>query len=314
MLNKNPLLLFENFFSRFTRSKKALLLFSGGLDSLLAAKILQEQGFEIEAVFFKSHFFDIKTKKLDFKLRVVDISKKQFEIVKNPEHGYGKNMNPCIDCHLLMLKQAKEIMDKEGFDIVITGEVLDERPMSQNKKSLDFLEKESGLKGKLLRPLSAQLLELTDLEKQGVIDRNKLYAIHGKTRKKQIELANKFGIKNYPTPAGGCLLTDPEFSKRLKELLEKNKEVLENDLKLLYYGRHFWHNNVKIVVGRNKIENIEIKNLKQKGDVLIELKDIPGPITLIRGEDERVIIKAKELTKHYSLKARDKKQVEFKIC
>ena len=293
---------------------KALLLFSGGLDSTLAAKILQEQGFEIQAIFFKSYFFNIKEKKLDFGFRVVDISNKQFEIVKNPEHGYGKNMNPCIDCHLLMFKEAKKIMDKEGFDIVITGEVLDERPMSQNRKSLDFLEKESGLKGKLLRPLSAQLLEPTDLEKQGAIDRSKLYAIQGRTRKKQIELANKFGIKNYPTPAGGCLLTDPEFSNKLRELLEKNKKVSKDDLNLLYYGRHFWHNNVKIVVGRDEAENQAIEKLKQEGDVLIELKDIPGPITLVRGKDEQAIFKAKELTKYYSLKARDKKQVEFEIC
>jgi len=314
MLNKNFSLLFENFFSRFSRSKKALLLFSGGLDSILAVKILQEQGFEIEAVFFKSHFFDIKEKKLDFKLRVVDISNKQFEIVKNPEHGYGKNMNPCIDCHLLMFKEAKKIMEKEGFAFIATGEVLDERPMSQNKTSLGIIEKESGLKEKILRPLSAKLLEPTEAEKQGIVDRDKLYAIKGKSRKTQIALAKKFGIKDYPTPAGGCLLTDPEFSKRLKELLEKNKKVLEDDLKLLYYGRHFWHNNIKIVVGRNEIENIEIKNLKQKGDILIELKDIPGPITLIRGEDELAIVKAKELTKYYSLKARNKKQVEFKIC
>ena len=293
--------------------KKALLLFSGGLDSILAARILQEQGFEVEAVFFKSHFFDIENKKPNFKLRVVDISNKQFEVVKNPKHGYGKNMNPCIDCHLLMLKQAKEIMDKEGFDIIITGEVLNERPMSQNRKSLDFLEKESGLKGRLLRPLSAQLLEATDLEKKGVIDRSKLYAIQGKTRKKQIELAKKFEIKDYPTPAGGCLLTDPEFSKRLKELLSKNKKVSKDDLELLFYGRHFWHNNVKIVVGRNKEENKRIEGLKTGEDILIELKDISGPMTLVKGKDEQAILEAKRLTKYYSLKARDKKQVKFKI-
>ncbi|MBU3918794.1 tRNA 4-thiouridine(8) synthase ThiI, partial [Patescibacteria group bacterium] len=187
-------------------------------------------------------------------------------------------------------------------------------PMSQNRKSLDFLEEESGLKGRLLRPLSAQLLEPTDLEKQGVIDRSKLYAIQGRTRKKQIELAKKFGIKDYPTPAGGCLLTDPEFSNRLRDLLNKNEKVLKNDLELLFYGRHFWHNNVKIIVGRNEKENEEIEKLKTEKDVLIELKDIPGPITLVKGKNEEAIEKAKELTKYYSLKARDKKQVEFEIC
>jgi tRNA U34 2-thiouridine synthase MnmA/TrmU len=298
------------------KTAKALLLFSGGLDSLLAAKILQEQGIEVEAVFFKSYFFDIKkiSKNLGFKLRIADISDKQFEIVKNPKYGYGKNMNPCIDCHLLMFKEAKKLMEKEGFDFIATGEVLDERPMSQNKKSLALIEKESGLTRKVLRPLSAKLLEPTDAEKKGIVDRDELYFIKGKSRKKQIELAKKFKIKDYLTPAGGCLLTDPEFSKKLKELLDKNKDVSKNDLELLYYGRHFWHNNVKIVVGRDEHENKEIEKLKQEGDVLIELKNIPGPMTLVRGKDGQAIEKAKELTKYYSLKARDKKQVEFKIC
>jgi len=280
-------------------NKKALLLFSGGLDSLLAGKILEEQGIKVEPVFFKSYFFDIK----DPKARVVDISEKQFEIVKNPAHGYGKNMNPCIDCHLLMLKEAKKIMDKEGFDFVATGEVLDERPMSQNRRALELLEKESGLKGKLLRPLSGKLLNPVD----GV----EMYDIRGRRRKKQMELAKKYGLKDYPTPAGGCLLTDPEFSKRLRELLEKKNDVNRNDLQLLFYGRHFWDNNAKIVVGRDEQENEEIEKLKQQGDVLIELKDIPGPVTLVRGEGG--IEKAKELTKHYSLKARDKEKVCWEI-
>jgi len=297
------------------KKTKALLLFSGGLDSLLAAKILQEQGIKVEAVFFKSYFFNIKeiSKNLEFKLRIVDISDKQFEIVKNPKHGYGKNMNPCIDCHLLMFKEAKKLMEKEGFDFIATGEVLNERPMSQNQKSLALIERESGLTGRLLRPLSAKLLDTTEVEKKGIVDRDKLYAIKGKSRKKQIELAKKFKIKDYPTPAGGCLLTDPEFSKKLKQLLDKNKEVSKNDLKLLYYGRHFWHNNVKIVVGRNEAEDKEIEKLKQEGDVLIELKDISGPMTLVRGKDKQAIEKAKELTKYYSLKARDKKQVCWEI-
>jgi len=297
------------------RKTKALLLFSGGLDSLLSAKILQEQGIVVEAVFFKSYFFNIKEKpkNLGFKFRIVDISDKQFEIVKNPKYGYGKNINPCIDCHLLMFREAKKLIEKEGFDFVATGEVLDERPMSQNKKSLTLIEKESGLTGKLLRPLSAKLLKPTDVEKKGIVNRDKLYSIKGKSRRKQIELAKEFGIKDYPTPAGGCLLTDPEFSKRLKELLDKNKEVSRNDLELLYYGRHFWHNNVKIVVGRDEEENKKIKKLKQEGDTLIEIKDIPGPTTLVRGESEEAIKKAKEFTKYYSLKARNKKQVCLEI-
>jgi len=302
---------------------KAVVLLSGGLDSMLAVKVLMEQGIKVRAISFKSYFFNAKqarkaAKNLKIQLRVVDISKEHLKIVKNPKYGYGKGMNPCIDCHTLMLRRAKEIMEKEKFDFVATGEVLGERPMSQNKRALGIVEEESSLKGYLLRPLSAKLLPETIPEKKGQVVREKLLAISGRSRKKQIELAKKWKIKHYPSPAGGCLLTDLEFSKRLRELFQKRPDSNGNDIELLKLGRHFFENKVKIIVGRNHEENIRLKELAKKSDVLIELKDFVGPTTLIRNYGKGKISKgilqeAKNLTKLYSKKARDKEDVKFKI-
>ncbi|MGC8981732.1 MAG: tRNA 4-thiouridine(8) synthase ThiI [Minisyncoccia bacterium] len=298
---------------------KALLLFSGGLDSILSAKILMEQGIKVVPIYFKSYFFGpevakISAEKLGLKLKVVDISKDHLKIVRKPKFGYGQSMNPCIDCHLLMLKKAKEIMKKERFDFVATGEVLGERPMSQNKKALELIEKLSSLKGYLLRPLSAKLLKETIVEKNGLVDREKLLDIKGRSRKKQLELAKKFNIDFYPSPAGGCILTDLEFGKRLKKLFDNIKKIDETDLELLKLGRHFWFDKTRIIVGRDHNENLKIKKLAKNGDILIEMKNYKGPTTLIRGKIKKEIIeKAKELTKYYSTKARDKDDVKFVI-
>jgi len=289
---------------------------------MLAAKILMEQGIDVLGLNFKSCFFDEKqarksAREIGLKLKIIDISKEHLELVKKPKYGYGKNMNPCIDCHLLMLKKAKELMEKMKYDFVATGEVLGERPMSQNKNILKLLEKESGLEGYLLRPLSAKLLEPTIPEKEGLVDGEKFFSISGRQRKKQFELAKKFKIKKYPTPSGGCCLTYREFSQRLKELLKKRPEANFNDIELLKYGRHFWvrsGNHVKqkpettqkdwilIVVGRNDKDNNAIKKLKKKGDIVVELEKIPGPTVLIRGKDisQVVVEKAKNFIKKYS--------------
>ena len=302
---------------------KALVLFSGGLDSILAVKILKEQGIRVKAISFRSYFFDAKeakkaAKKLKISLKIIDFSKDHLKIVKKPKYGYGKAMNPCIDCHILMLKKAKEIMEKEKFDFVATGEVLKERPMSQNFQALKIVEKESRLKGYLLRPLSAKLLEPTIPEKKGLVDRQKLLDISGRSRKRQLELAKRFKISFYPTPAGGCLLTDLEFGKRLKELMERYPQFQRNDIELLKLGRHFWQDKIKIVVGRNKEENEKIKALAKRKDILIEMENYPGPLTLVRGYSpkklsQEVLEKAKFLTQYYSTKSRNKKDVKFKI-
>jgi len=296
---------------------KALLLFSGGLDSLIAAKLLQEQNIELFGLTFNSPFFGLEqakesAKQIVLSLKIIDISKEQLKIVKKPKYGYGKNMNPCLDCHILMLKKAKEIMEKEGYAFVATGEVLGERPMSQNRRALNLVKKESGLNGYLLRPLSAKLLEPTIPEEKGWVDRDELLDIKGRSRKKQMELAEKFGLKEYPSPAGGCLLTDPQFSERLKKLLDKKPEASLNDIELLKYGRRFWENDNLIIVGRHKEDDENILDLAQEDDILIELKDYPGPTTLIRGKNpERSLQKGAELTKYYSTKTRKLKEVKI---
>jgi tRNA-specific 2-thiouridylase len=307
------------------KKTSALILFSGGLDSILAVKLLQEQRIEITGLVFVSYFFDGQlaakaAKKIKIELKTVDFSEEHLKTVKKPKYGYGKTINPCLDCHLLMLKGAKQIMKKERFDFVATGEVLGERPMSQNRQALELIEKKSTLKGYLLRPLSAKLLEPTIIERKGLVDRNKLLDISGRSRKSQMALAKKWGIKEYPTPAGGCLLTDPQFGQRVKELLAKWPDAQGNDIQLLKLGRHFWigptleeaQNRMrdnKIIVGRNEAENKKIKELAQKGDLVIEPKDFAGPTILIRGKTKLLkesLAEAKELMVKYSPKLRKK--------
>jgi len=282
---------------------KALVLLSGGLDSMLAALVLMEQGVEVVGLSFKSVFFStVKARKSAEQLGInfieADFTDEHLEMVKNPAHGYGKNMNPCIDCHTLMLKKAKEIMEKENFDFVATGEVLGQRPMSQNKEALKIVEKVSGLEGKLIRPLSAKLLDESDLEKIGKVNRRRLLDISGRSRHRQLELVKKYGIKEFASPAGGCLLTDPEFSEKLLKILEFWPNCDANDIVLLRYGRAFWlkttspqpypykgegDNNVLLIIGRDDKENESLKKSTKKGDIIIELTKENGPTSLLRG-------------------------------
>jgi tRNA U34 2-thiouridine synthase MnmA/TrmU len=268
--------------------KKAVALFSGGLDSILAVKLIQEQGIEVRGVNFKTSFFGLdKTfaaiKNFDIDLEIIDITQELLEILRNPKHGFGKNMNPCIDCHVLMFKKSGEYMTKIGASFILSGEVLGERPMSQNRNSLNIIERESGFEGRILRPLSALLLVETIPEKEGLVDRNKLLDISGRSRKRQMELAAKMGIGDYPSPAGGCKLTEPAFSKRLRDLFTQESFSLE-EIELLKLGRHFrLSRDIKLVVGRNKEENEQLQNFFQDGDFLFKAKNLKGPISLLRG-------------------------------
>lgn len=276
---------------------KALVLLSGGLDSMLAARILMEQDIEVTGASFKSNFFGTAkakkvAKQLGIELMEIDFSFEHFIMVKKPKHGYGKNMNPCIDCHAMMLEKAREIMEREGFDFVATGEVLGERPMSQNAKALKIVEKESGLIGRLIRPLSAKLLDESDLEKAGLVNREKLLDISGRSRKPQLALVKKYGIKEYASPGGGCLLTDPVFSKKLRKMFEYWPEGDGRDAKILKYGRTFWlkdkeGKNILLVMGREKEDNEQLEKLVKPGDVLIKFIEVAGPTSLIRGLGER---------------------------
>jgi len=302
-----------------------LLLFSGGLDSLLAFKILAELGIKAYPIFFDICFVDRKkpmkyAKLYNLPLEIIDLRKKQLKVVKNPKYGYGKNLNPCIDCKILMFKEAKKIMKEKKADFIATGEVVGQRPFSQTRWALNLIEKETHLKGKILRPLSAKLLKPSEIEKKKLIQSKKLLSISGKSRKKQIALAKKYNLKEYPSPAGGCLLTDPSFCSRLKEYLKRKIDFNCQEIELLKLGRHFFLNHTKIVIGRNKNENQKIQKLKTNKDILIEPIDYPGPTALIRiyskhelKEKEKMIKKAKQLIKLYSKKIPPNIEPVFKI-
>lgn len=275
--------------------KKAVILLSGGLDSTLAAKMMLEQGIELEAINFVTAFCTCTkrgcqhqaskvAKDLGIKITVKNITSEYLEVVKSPRFGYGSGLNPCIDCRIFTFRKAREFMERIGASFVVTGEVLGERPMSQRRDAIMLIERESGLNRLILRPLSAKLFEPTIPEEAGIVDRKKLLDISGRSRKPQIELAKKLGVDDYPSPAGGCLLTDPQFSKRAKDLLVHNEFTLDNIL-LLKVGRHFrLSDNCKLIVGRNNKENKAIFNLSKEKDLLMEAKDAPSPIGLLRGE------------------------------
>jgi len=276
-------------------NKKAIVLLSGGLDSILATKLMLEQGIEILAVNFSAKLCMCGCKKtgesaaqaaarmLNVPLKTIDITDDFLEIVKNPRHGYGANINPCIDCKIYMFKHAKGMMDEAGASFLVTGEVLGERPMSQRMDALQMIEKKAGVKGILLRPLTAKNLDLTLPEKEGIVKREKLLDIRGRSRKPQMALAEKFGIKRYPNPAGGCLLTDPGFANRVKDAMKHGEFNAEN-LAILSVGRHFrLSEKARLVVGRDKEENDILASLAGPGDIIFELKDHQGPLSILRG-------------------------------
>lgn len=267
---------------------KAIALVSGGLDSILAAKFIQGQGVEVIGVNFQIPFCKTKIKDkiadLGVELREVPLADEFLEVVKNPRYGFGSQMNPCIDCKILMLRKAKELMRTCDAAFVITGEVLGQRPMSQNRQSLELIEKDSGLAGLLVRPLSAKLLAESIPEKEGWLKRDKLLNFSGRGRNPQMALAEKLGIKNYQQPAGGCLLTDPEFSRRLKELIQ-HQELNLGNVELLKMGRHFRiAAETKLIVGRNAEENNKLLNFAKENDYLFYPdENLAGPTALGRG-------------------------------
>ncbi|MGM9978697.1 MAG: tRNA 4-thiouridine(8) synthase ThiI [Clostridium sp.] len=297
---------------------RALAMISGGLDSILAAKIIKDQGIDVIGICFKSYFFNENnakrmTKQIGIKLEVVDFSKEHFEMVKNPKHGLGKNMNPCIDCHAMMMRYAGELLEKLDADFIITGEVLNQRPMSQNKQALNVVKKESGFADKILRPLCALNLEPTEMEKNGLVDRNRLLNISGRSRKVQMELAEKYGIKDYPSPAGGCKLTEPNYAIRLKDALTRNEDLSEKEIELLKYGRHFIsEDNTKLIVTRNGDEGESVKNVLDENDTIFLAAKFNGPTGIISGDytekDKELISK---IVARYG-KGKNEEEVEIK--
>lgn len=271
---------------------KAIALFSGGLDSILAVELMRRQNMEVLCVTFTTPFFNAQkalaaARQLNLPLEIKDITSEHLIMLKSPRYGYGKNMNPCIDCHTLMLNIAGKTMEETGSNFIITGEVLGQRPMSQNKQSLYVVAKNSGYHDYILRPLSAQLLDPIKPERDNIIDRSQLLSIQGRGRKDQIKLAAHFCISHFPPPAGGCLLTDPVFSRRLRDLLSHQKDPDIRDYELLKYGRHFRiHDDCKIIVGRNSSDNEALRKLAMPNDLILNMTSFPGPLVLVpRGRD-----------------------------
>ena len=266
---------------------KAIALFSGGLDSMLAAQLVRMQNIDVVCMTFTTPFFNAQkaqtaARQINLPLEVEDITSEHLLMLKSPRYGYGKNMNPCIDCHTLMLQIAGRKMEATGSDFIITGEVLGQRPMSQNKQSLHTVAKNSGYQDYILRPLSAQLLEPIKAEKENLIDRTQLLSIQGRGRKDQMKLAEEFGIINYAPPAGGCLLTDPIFSRRLRDLFSHQDDQNIRDFELLKYGRHFRvDDNCKIIVGRNNADNEALQKLSTDDDLVLNIANYPGPLVLV---------------------------------
>jgi len=286
---------------------KAILLLSGGLDSTLAGKLLLNIGIEVEAVNFVSPFCQCTPKsmgcsaakrsaeQLGIDVRVFASGEDYLEIIKHPKFGRGSGMNPCLDCRIHVFTRAGEYMREIGADFLATGEVLGQRPMSQRRQAMETIDRESGFEGFILRPLSAQLMPPTIPEQKGLVDRDKLKAIQGRRRQPQMELADEFGIKDYLCAAGGCLLTDKDFSARLRDLLEYEPDCKMSDARLLRHGRHFrLPSEAKVIVGRNESENDAIERSTRIGDVLLTPQIIPGPSVLCRGSsgDDDVMVAA----------------------
>jgi tRNA U34 2-thiouridine synthase MnmA/TrmU len=287
---------------------RALGLCSGGLDSIVSALVLRRQGISVEWISFETPFFTAeKAQKASamtrIPLRVADITPSYLEMLKDPRCGYGKRMNPCLDCHALMFRHAGEVLRTEGFDFLFSGEVAGQRPMSQTKPSLRYVEKNSGFDGYILRPLSARLLPETVPEKEGLVDREKLLDISGRGRKRQMALAKEFGITDYPAPAGGCLLTDKNYCIRLRDLFDHRERYEIEELHLLKFGRHFRLDpETKLIVGRTQKENEQLSDRHDpERDVLLKTSGYPGPIGLLpRNAPENLTTLAASICAGYS--------------
>jgi tRNA U34 2-thiouridine synthase MnmA/TrmU len=278
--------------------KKALALLSGGLDSTLAVKVMLEQGIAVEALNFTSPFCTCTGRNAGCKSEAIRVAEEfsipikvmnkgieYLEIVRNPRHGYGKAMNPCIDCRIFLLAKAKEYMAESGADFVITGEVLGQRPMSQRRHTLDLIERESGLSGLLLRPLSAKHFKPSIPELEGWVDRNRLLAIQGRSRKEQMQLAADLDVKDYPCPAGGCLLTELSFVSKVRDVFDHSEQLNLRDFRLLRLGRHFrLAPRTKLIVGRDEAENNLLEKNLQAGEATVRWLDGGGPLGVIMGE------------------------------
>lgn len=271
----------------YIKKTRGLSLFSGGLDSQLAVKVLQRAGAHVEAITFVTPFFSPDTaikaaKALGVELHLIDFTSDEIALIKNPPHGFGSAMNPCIDCHATMIKRAGEIMLEKGFDFIATGEVVNQRPMSQNKQAMRTVEKSCGFEGRLVRPLSALLLEPTIPETEGLLDRSKLLDLSGRRRERQAELASEFGLVNYPSPGGGCKLTEKGFCKKLKDLMDNEGLDERRLIDLLLIGRRFrLPGGTGVILGRDSNDNKTLEKVRIESDTLLAPVSVPGPTAII---------------------------------
>ncbi len=306
------------------KSIKAIGLLSGGLDSTLAVKLLINQGINVIAFNMTTPFCTCTRKgckheatkvseEFGIPLKCIGVNQDYIEMIKRPPHGYGSNMNPCIDCRIFLFKKAKMYMEDVGAQFLFTGEVLDQRPMSQYKRAMDIIDRNADVKGLVLRPLSAKLLPVTIPEEQGWVDREQLLNIQGRRRLSQFTLAKSLGVNDTPCPGGGCRLTDPQFAERLKEAFAHNEDSLK-DIQLLRYGRHLrLPSGAKVVIGRNQQENKILVSYQESNDILLEVLGVGSPLVLLKKNNNvDDIQQAIHLCIHYS-DAKENEKVAVKI-
>ncbi|MHB1465217.1 MAG: hypothetical protein ACYCXU_08915 [Thermoleophilia bacterium] len=304
------------------KKRKAIILLSGGLDSRLAVKMMLDQGIELEAVNFVTAFCTCTAKsscksearkaaeEYGIPLKVLNATREILAAIRDARHGFGRGINPCLDCRISMLRRARAYMQQSGADFVVTGEVWGERPMSQRPDAMRTIERESGLEDLIVRPLSAHLFEPSLPEREGWVDRERMMAIEGRSRKPQIQLAAELGVNDYPCPAGGCLLCDRNFAARLRLLLDEDPEPPLADIQSLKLGRLFISSSGrKIIIPRNEDETRRLEALAQPGDVLMSALSAMGPTAVIKGNaDDAALAEAAALTARYG-QAREQEKI-----
>jgi tRNA-uridine 2-sulfurtransferase len=278
-----------------TEKIKAVALMSGGLDSVLAAAIIKNQGVQVTGISCKHPFHagseqqeqsqvELGAKQIGIELVMPDVTQTMLEMVQNPPHGYGKHLNPCIDCRIMYLGEGEKLMKELDAHFLITGEVLGQRPMSQRRDTINIIDRDSSLRGLIIRPLSAKLLNPTIPEEKGWVDREKLYEVSGRGRKPQYKLAEELGITEFSAPAGGCLLTMEDFARKMLDLIERSDSITAKDIELLKHGRQFrLSDKAKIIVGKDDSDNKKLFTLAEDTDVLIKMADRPGPVGVLTG-------------------------------